>query len=293
MSFWTKKFFRLININAAINKKILATLLYIPLISFACNKNTTEPDDNDSEKGWQLVWNDEFNYVGLPDSTKWSYDVGGHGWGNHELQFYTDARKENARVTDSLMIITALKENYQGSSYTSTRLVSTNKGDWTYGRFEIRAYLPKGRGTWPALWMLPTEWTYGDGGWPDNGEIDIMEHVGFDQGVVHASIHTRAYYWRINTQKTSTINISDASSAFHVYAMEWYPDSMNIFVDSIKYFTFKRESDDYKVWPFNKDFHFIFNIAIGGDWGGQQGVDDSIFPQRMFIDYARVYKWQD
>ena len=186
-----------------------------------------------------------------------------------------------------------MKENYQGSNYSSTRLVSTNKGDWTYGRFEIRAWLPKGRGTWPALWMLPTEWTYGDGGWPDNGEIDIMEHVGYDQGVIHASTHTRTYYWVTNTQKTATIKISDASSAFHVYAMEWYPDSINIFVDAIKYFTFKKESDDYKVWPFNKDFHFIFNIAIGGDWGGQQGVDDSIFPQRMFIDYVRVYKLQE
>jgi beta-glucanase (GH16 family) len=274
------------------NKKLLIALFYIPLISFACSKNSTEPEDKDSS-GWQLVWSDEFNYEGLPDSTKWGYDVGGNGWGNNELQYYTNARKENAQVTDSFLVISSLKENYQGSNYTSARLVSTNKGDWTYGRFEIRAWLPKGRGTWPALWMLPTEWTYGDGGWPDNGEIDIMEHVGYDQGVIHASTHTRAYYWQINTQKTATIKIPDCSSAFHVYAMEWYPDSINIFVDEIKYFTFKKESDDYKVWPFNKDFHFIFNIAIGGDWGGQQGVDDSIFPQRMFIDFVRVYKRQE
>jgi beta-glucanase (GH16 family) len=274
------------------NKKLLIAMFFIPLFSLACSKNSTGPED--SSKGeWQLVWNDEFNYEGLPDLTKWGYDVGGHGWGNHELQYYTNARKENAQVIDSVLIISALKENYQGSNYSSARLVSTNKGNWTYGRFEIKAWLPWGRGTWPALWMLPTEWTYGNGGWPDNGEIDIMEHVGYNQGIVHASVHTKAYYWVINTQKTATIRIPDCSSAFHVYAMEWYPDSINIFVDNIKYFTFNRESDDYEVWPFNKDFHFIFNIAVGGDWGGQQGVDDTIFPQRMFIDYVRVYKWQE
>jgi beta-glucanase (GH16 family) len=138
--------------------------------------------------------------------------------------------------------------------------------------------------------MLPEEWNYGNGGWPDNGEIDIMEHVGFNPGVVHASIHCNKYYWRINTQKTSTINVASAMDKYHVYAMEWNEDSLEIFIDSKKYFSFKNEKTGWEVWPFNKDFHFILNIAVGGAWGGQQGVDNNIFPARMFIDYVRVYK---
>ncbi|MEO8399820.1 MAG: glycoside hydrolase family 16 protein, partial [Ignavibacteriaceae bacterium] len=162
---------------------------------------------------------------------------------------------------------------------------------WTFGKFEIRAKIPRGKGTWPAIWMLPTNWTYGNGGWPDNGEIDIMEHVGFDPGIIHGSIHCNKYYWRINTQKTATINVSDAQDEFHVYSMEWNADSLSIFVDSTKYFTFKNEHTGWQVWPFDKNFHLILNIAVGGDWGGHQGIDYMIFPQQMLVDYVRVYKW--
>ena len=125
----------------------------------------------------KLVWSDEFNYTGIPDSTKWGYDTGGHGWGNNEKQYYTQKNPENASVKNGVLSITAIKENFSGASYTSARLVSKNKGDWKYGRFEIRAKMPKGRGLWPAIWMLPTDWKYGD--WPVSGEIDIMEHVGY------------------------------------------------------------------------------------------------------------------
>src|SRR5215203_2246485 len=151
----------------------------------------------------KLVWSDEFDKNGLPDSTKWNYDVGGDGWGNNELQYYTSKRKENARVDSGLLIIEARKEDMKGNKYTSARLVSKGKGDWTYGRFEIKARLPKGVGTWPAIWMLgsatPLEW-------PDDGEIDIMEHVGFDPGVVHASIHTRLYNHVQATQRTANVS---------------------------------------------------------------------------------------
>ncbi len=272
-------------------------LLIISVIILACSNNSTNPknddgDDNppDTTNTWQLVWSDEFDYSGIPDSTKWNYDTGGHGWGNQELQYYEEKRIENSRVENGSLIIQARKESWKdGAQYTSARLVSCDKGDWLYGRFEIRAKLPSGRGTWPAIWMLPTRWIYGDGGWPDNGEIDIMEHVGYDQGNIHASIHTNLYNHKINTQKSGSIIMADVSTNFHDYIFEWYPDSMHFYVDETKYFTFNNECSGWPVWPFDNKFHLILNVAVGGTWGGAQGVDDSIFPQKMEIDYVRVY----
>ncbi|MGE5433105.1 MAG: family 16 glycosylhydrolase [Syntrophomonadaceae bacterium] len=271
-----------------------AALLFV----LGCKSNSTnpvdkKPDDNVDKKGWNLVWSDEFNYKGLPDSTKWGYDVGGSGWGNEELEYYTSKRSENARVEDSTLIIEARNDNWNGHKYTSARLVTTNKGDWTYGRFEIRAKLPGGKGTWPAIWMLPTEWIYGNGGWPDNGEIDIMEYVGYDPGKVHGSIHCNKYNFKQAQQRTSTLPVPDAESKFHTYVMEWYPDRIDLFVDSFKYFTHKNENTGWQAWPFDRNFHFLLNLAIGGTWGGAQGVDDYMLPQRMVVDYVRVYKWVD
>ncbi len=266
--------------------------LFMILFFLGCKNNTTEPSSQD-KAGWNLVWSDEFNYTGLPDSTKWDYDVGGDGWGNNELQYYTFKRDSNARVENGNLIIEARREIAGSNYFTSARLLSTNTGNWTYGRFEVRAKIPKGRGTWPAIWMLPTNWTYGNGGWPDNGEIDIMEHVGYDPGVIHGSTHTNKYNWKINTGKTATIKIPDAQEEFHVYALEWYADSLSIFVDSTKYFTFKNEHTGWQVWPFDKNFHFILNLAIGGSWGGQQGIDMTAYPTQMLIDYVRVYKWKE
>ena len=252
------------------------------------------PGAKDQERGrWRLVWSDEFDYAGLPDPKKWDYEVGGEGWGNKELQFYTARRKENARVENGRLIIEARQEAWQGREYTSARLVSRGKGDWTYGRFEVKAKLPSGRGTWPAIWMLPTGWTYG--GWPKSGEIDIMEHVGFDPDVVHASVHTRAYNHTINTQKTAQIRIATSRSEFNVYAIEWTPTEIRGFVNDQHYFTFRNErltntDADYRQWPFDKPFHLLLNLAVGGTWGGQQGVDPSIWPQRLEVDYVRVYQ---
>ncbi len=236
-----------------------------------------------------LVWNDEFEYSGLPASDKWGYDVGGDGWGNNELQYYTEARAENARVENGNLIIEARKEQYGSNEYTSARLVTRHKGDWLYGRVEAYAKLPSGTGTWPALWMLPTNWVYGS--WPKSGEIDIMEYVGFDPSIVHGSIHTEAYNHVIGTQKTATYSVPDAETAFHLYAMEWTPEKIDIFVDDIKYFTFSNEHKDYTTWPFDQLFHLILNIAVGGNWGGMQGVDPNIWPQKMYVDYVRVYQY--
>lgn len=235
---------------------------------------------------WELVWSDEFNYTGLPDSTKWNYNVGGHGWGNNELQFYTEKRWENARVENGHLIIEARKENWQGKNYTSARLVTKGKGNWQFGKIEVRAKLPKGVGTWPAIWMLGSTTPLK---WPDDGEIDIMEHVGFNQGFIHASVHTKKYNHVIGTQKTDTIKVPDCSEIFHVYAVEWNKDSVIVALDGKVYFSFANEHSGYDAWPFDNKMYLLLNIAVGGNWGGQKGVDDSIWPQRMEVDWVRVY----
>lgn len=239
---------------------------------------------------YDLVWADEFDYEGLPDEDKWDYDVGGHGWGNNELQYYT--KGDNAYVKDGLLIIEARKESKVGMEYTSSRMVSRGKGDWLYGKIEVKAKLPSGLGTWPAIWMLPTDWEYG--GWPDSGEIDIMEHVGYDQDVIHASAHTLSYYHKINTQKSSTKPIEGVSDDFHVYSIEWLPDKIMAFIDGELYFTFDpqdyKKTPTYKEWPFDKRFHILLNIAVGGDWGGARGMDETIYPVLMQVDYVRVYQ---
>lgn len=270
------------------------------LAPFAQTQNPRHLSINESQKVplWQRVWFDEFDYRGLPDPSKWDYDVGGEGWGNQELQYYTSRRKENARVEDGHLIIEARRESWQKREYTAARLVSKGKGDWTYGRIEVRAKLPSGRGTWPAIWMLPTLNGYGNGGWPDNGEIDVMEHVGFDPDVIHGSIHTRAYYHSIGTQKTARVVVRSARTDFNVYAIEWTPAEIRWFVNDQHYFTFKNErltnpTADYKQWPFDKPFHLILNVAVGGTWGGSKGVDESIWPQKMIVDYVRVYQSGD
>jgi beta-glucanase (GH16 family) len=269
---------------------IILTLLAIVALSYPARPAQKARQDRDQ---WRLVWSDEFNHNGLPDAKKWDYDVGGHGWGNKELQFYTARRKENARVENGRLIIEARREKWEGSDYTSARVVSRGKGDWTYGRFEVRAKLPSGRGTWPAIWMLPTLQSYG--GWPNSGEIDIMEHVGFDPDLVHASIHSRAYHHSINTQKTASIKVQTSRSAFNVYAVEWTPEEIRGYVNQQHFFTFRNErltnsAADYRQWPFDKPFHLLLNLAVGGTWGGQQGVDETIWPQRMEVDYVRVYQ---
>jgi len=240
--------------------------------------------------GWQLVWTDEFDVEGAPDPARWRCDVGGAGWGNKELQFYTDARLENARVEQGHLVIEARREEWQGSDYTSARLTTKGCGDWTGGRFEIRARLPQGRGTWPAIWMLPSSSPFGNGGWPDNGEIDIMEHVGFDAGNLHASTHSQAHQWPKRNQRTGSTLVPDVATASHTYVLEWDAEEIRVSVDDRCYFTSRRDGGDWTVWPFIHDFHLILNVAVGGTWGGMKGVDPAVFPQRMEVDYVRVYQ---
>jgi beta-glucanase (GH16 family) len=233
------------------------------------------------------TWADEFEYTGKPDSSRWGYDIGGKGWGNRELQYYTDHIK-NAAVANGLLTITAIRENTEGREYSSARLVSKNKGDFLYGRIEVKAKLPTGKGTWPAIWMLPTDWEYG--GWPKSGEIDIMEHVGFDQDRVHITVHTKAYNHSIGTQVGKNKIVSNASSEFHLYRIDWTPSAIHGYIDDQLLFEFKNEGKGSAYWPFDKRFHILLNIAVGGNWGGEKGVDNSIWPQSMQIDYVRYFK---
>jgi beta-glucanase (GH16 family) len=234
-----------------------------------------------------LIWSDEFDYSGLPDSTKWDYDIGGNGWGNRELQYYTSKRTENARVENGNLIIETRKEPFKGKEYTSARLKTEDLGDWLYGRIEVRAKLPPGKGLWPAIWMLPTDWEYGN--WPASGEIDIMENVGFDPQRIFFTIHTELYNHTKGTQKSTSILLDDPYTTFHIYAAEWFDDHIDLYCDDTLRYTFNNENTGSKTWPFDQRFHLLLNIAVGGSWGGAQGIDTTIFPQKMIVDYVRVY----
>lgn len=274
-------------------------IVLLSIASFFCCSNKegssiTVSDQKPIDKGWSFettpVWADEFDYSGKPDPTKWGYDIGGSGWGNHELEYYTSDEK-NASASNGKLTITAVREVKEKNQYTSARLTTKNKGDFLYGRFEIKAQLPAGKGTWPAIWMLPTDNAYG--GWPKSGEIDIMEHVGYDQDKVHITVHTQAFNHTIGTQVGKNRTVENASTAFHIYRLDWTPYAVRGYIDDQKLFEFVNSGKSTDEWPFDRRFHLLLNVAVGGDWGGSQGVDSSIWPQSMIVDYVRVYKMID
>ncbi len=241
---------------------------------------------NKPDSGRKLIWSDEFDKKGLPDAAKWNYDTGGSGFGNEEAQFYTKDRLENARVENGKLIIEARRENRDDKKYTSARLLTKGKFSFQYGTVEVRAKLPKGRGTWPAIWMMSEDMKK----WPDDGELDIMEHVGYHQGYIHASVHTKKYNHVLHTQKTDTLFVKDASDKFHVYKADWSPEKIEVYIDNQKFFTYENKEKSDEAWPFDKPYFIILNLAIGGFWGGKEGIDDTIFPQKFEIDYVRVYQ---
>jgi beta-glucanase (GH16 family) len=236
----------------------------------------------------KLVWSDEFDKGTRPDTTKWAYNIGtgSNGWGNNEAEYYT-SDSTNARIENGNLIIEARKENKGGKSYTSARLLTQGKASWTYGRIEVRAKLPKGVGTWPAIWML------GDNintvGWPACGEIDIMEHVGKVQDEINWSTHSKLNNWTLGTQRTNKATIDGVSTAFHVYKLEWSKDYIQFFVDDKLYYTSPNEGKGSDYYPFVAPQFLLLNFAIGGNMGGNT-IDDSIFPCRMEVDYVRVYQ---
>lgn len=241
---------------------------------------------------WKLVWSDEFNYEGLPDSTKWNYESGGDGWGNNEKEFYTEKSLKNSFVKDGKLHIVGLKEDFGNRHYTSARLTTYPKFSFQYGKVEVMAKLPKGKGTWPAIWMLPNTIRTKVEHWPNCGEVDIMEEVGKDPDVIHSSMHSGRYNFLKNNQYTHFGKVPGASDSFHLYGIEWNSKSVKFFIDK-KLFYEARKGENGKDttnagWPYDKPYFLILNLALGGNWGGT--IDDTIFPATMEVDYVRVYK---
>ena len=237
-----------------------------------------------------LVWSDEFNGTGLPDSSKWNYNLGSNGFGNNEIQEYTN-RVQNARQEKGVMVVEAVKA---GNSWTSARLVTNHKYEFTHGRVVFRAKIPAGVGTWPALWMLGEN--IDSVGWPACGEIDVAEHRGKENGVIYSSIHVPANYG--NNVKTATKELKSFDSKFHLYEARWKSDRIEFSIDNKLFFTYKPELLNSATWPFDKPCYIIMNIAMGGNWasdpkletnGLKNGIDLSLTKVRMEIDYVRVY----
>jgi beta-glucanase (GH16 family) len=245
---------------------------------------------NSFAQEWQLVWSDEFDGSGL-DQSKWSYQIGTGapllGWGNNELQYYTN-RPVNVDVFGGQLIITAMRENFGGMPYTSARIRTKNKGDWKYGKIEIRAKLPTGKGLWPAFWMLPTDEVFG--GWPQSGEIDIMELIGSEPNKVHGTIHY-GNPWPQNQYQGNSYTLPQGNfiDNFHTFRVEWAENEIYWFVDSVQYsFKGPRNLGQFN-WPFNERFHIILNLAVGGNWPGSPD-SSAVFPQSFIVDYVRVYQ---
>ena len=269
----------------------LLSLAALSLFSFGGEAQKQKPPE-----GYALIWSDEFNGKNgsQPDPSKWTHDIGGSGWGNHELEYYTN-RRENARIEDGTLVITAREEPYNGPDgaefdYTSARLKTQGLFSQAYGRFEARIKLPAGQGLWPAFWMLGDN--FGSAGWPKCGEIDIMENVGKEPGINHGSLHGPSST-NATSDLTATITLPAGqalSNDFHVYAIEWEPEAIRFYLDANLYATFSASQwPSGGTWIFDHRFFLILNVAVGGDWPGSPD-DTTEFPQTMRVDYVRVYK---
>jgi beta-glucanase (GH16 family) len=274
------------------------------LISIGCTGGNNDNTDNNFPaetafvpEGYTLVWSDEFDDTpnGLP-SSKWWFETGNSGWGNNEPQCYIDrvlGTDTVAKVSDGKLIITAYKLSTPyadsrptpGAEIISARMNTDSA--WTYGYFEMKAKLPGGRGTWAAFWMLPQNFR----SWPLDGEIDVMEYVGYRPDVTQASVHTDAYNHVAGTEKTATRAAPGAERKFYTYALLWTEDVIKGYFEGREYFSFANDkAGDKRTWPFNEPFYLKLNLAIGGNWGGSQGVDNAIFPSKYEVDYVRVYQ---
>ena len=291
----------------------IALLFFVLFLSAVASAGDAPSADDAKVKdlpGWKLVWSDEFDYYeGPPDPKKWGYEAGFVR--NGELQYYTEGRSENARVEKGTLIIEARKEHFanpkyeanakgdwnkskQFAEYTSASLTTEKTVSWTYGRIEVKAKIPTGKGTWPAIWMLGTNIHEKGVGWPKCGEIDILENVGFDPDGIHTTVHTGAYNHVQHTAKGHREELKKPYDDFHVYAIEWTKKAIDFFLDDKKIFSFENDGKgNADTWPYDKPEFLILNFAIGGGWGGAKGVDDTIFPQKYYIKYVRVYQQAD
>jgi beta-glucanase (GH16 family) len=263
----------------------------------ACRATGRDASPQAGEYRWTLVWSDEFNGPdgSRPDATKWKYEVGGNGWGNHELEYYTN-RPKNSFVQGGNLVIQALKESFTGPehmtrNYTSARMTTQGLFEQTYGRFEARLKIPRGQGIWPAFWLIGND--IEKVGWPACGEIDIMENISKEPSTIHGSMHGPGYSG--DSGFTSVFKLPGGVhffDDFHVFAIEWEPRTVRFFVDQELYATFTPARLPAGMqWVFDHPFYIILNVAVGGDWPGPPD-STTLFPEAMLVDYVRVYKAQ-
>ena len=254
-----------------------------------------------------MVFEDDFEGTGLPDSSHWNYEEGYVR--NGELQYYTVARPENCYRQDGYLHIVACRDSAvienglfakqwetpvdttrstAVAPITSASITTKGLAEWKYCRVEVRAKLPDGIGTWPAIWMMPADDTYGE--WPKSGEMDIMENVGYELPKVHYAIHTEKYNHTKNNQKRHTVDCATVATDFHVYGFEWREDKLTWYFGGVETYSVTKDENGWEAWPFDRPFYLILNFAFGGGWGGSQGVDLDALPQEYIIDYVRVYR---
>jgi beta-glucanase (GH16 family) len=270
-------------------KRIMVLICGIIIIIFSASivyKNK-EARAVKPQKNWTLVWNDEFNGENgsAVDNLKWIQEIGGNGWGNNEDQYYTDGTN-NCYIQNENLVIEAKKEEYEKSKYTSARLKTNGKFDFKYGKVEMKAKLPSGQGIWPAFWMLGSD--FETAGWPECGEIDIMENVGKTPKTVNGTAHAPGYSGNMGLGSFLTIE-EDLSNAYHIYSIEWAEDKIEWFMDGKKYHSLTPQTIGGNKWAFNKEFFLLLNLAVGGNWPGYPN-DTTIFPQKYYIDYVHVYQ---
>lgn len=278
-------------------EKLFLIFLLFSSIFICCGddeKNLINGEENNIPvpEGWKLVWNDEFDGSSI-NMQKWEHEVNAEGGGNNELQYYT-SRIENSFIENGNLVIQALKENFTGPegsrNYTSARLRTKNKGDWKYGRFDIKAKLPYGKGIWPAIWMLPTDWSYGR--WAASGEIDIMELLGHEPNKVYGTLHYGGEYPNnVHSGTSFTLPVGNFAADYHLFTLEWEPTAFRWFVDGVLYQTQTQWHTTKAPYPapFDKRFHLLLNVAVGGNWPGNPD-STTPFPQKMIIDYVRVFQ---
>ena len=240
-----------------------------------------------NQSAYKLIWSEDFENSNRLNPEIWTFEEGEVR--NNEKQHYTVNRKENCRIENGMLILEARKEPWKGYDYTSASITTKFSKSFLYGRIEVRAKLPTGRGIWPAIWTLGTNIDEVD--WPLCGEIDIMENVGFDPTKVHGNIHTKAFNHNLETNKGDYIESQSVAKEFHLYAINWTPSKIDFYFDDMRYFTFENDlKSDPETWPFDKPQYLLINLAVGGFWGGKKGIDDSMFPQQFCIDYIRYYE---
>lgn len=282
-------------------KSFYLLLIIFTCVVSACGKKDTpeQPPKTTTDgyvpAGYNLVWSDEFdNTPNRLPSSEWWFETGNHGWGNNEPQYYVDrvlGTDTVAKIKDGMLTITAFKLAQpvaapNGNADIISARMNTTKA-WKYGYFEMRAKLPGGKGTWPAFWMLPQDFK----SWPLDGEIDIMEYVGYRPDVAQASIHCQSFNGAAGNNKTGTHSAPGAERNFYIYSLLWTADKITAYINGVEYFSYENDHANNKdTWPFNVPFYLKLNVAIGGNWGGQQGIDPNIFPAQYVIDYVRVYQ---